>query len=190
MSAAVSRSFDELYREIQALPEGSRGEILEPGELYVTMGRPGKSHRRAARLLQDDLRGIDANVGGGGWWIEIEAEVRFGARLCDPDLAGWRVERVPEIPEENPIEIVPDWCCEVLSPTTARDDRKKKLPLYVREGVAHVWIVDPEARLIEVFVPVDGKPTLIASASDEEAIRIPPFDLDLHPPRWWLPTKR
>lgn len=188
-AAARPRSFADLYREIQALPEGSRGEILEPGRVLVTMGRPSKAHRRAAKKIQHDLGGADFEVGGTGWWIEVEAEVRFGERLCDPDLAGWRVERVAEIPDENPIAVVPDWCCEVLSPSTARDDRQKKLPLYVREGVAHVWIVDPEARLVEVFVPVEGKPTLIASASDEETTRIPPFDLDVHPAGWWLPPK-
>jgi Uma2 family endonuclease len=74
----------------------------------------------------------------------------------------------------------------VLSPTTRRDDRRKKLPVYVREGVAHIWLIDPEARLVEVFVPVAGKPTLIATASDEDPIRLPPFDVDLHPVRYWL----
>ena len=185
---AVARpaSFDELYRQIDALPEGQRGEILDPGQLYITMGRPGTSHRRAARQILEDLREIDRNARGTGWWIEIEPEVRFGERLLDPDLAGWRVERLPSLPEENPITIVPDWCCEVLSRSTKRDDRKKKLPIYVREGVSHIWIVDPEVRLVEVFSPVDGRPTLIASASDEETFRLPPFELDLHPSRWWL----
>ena len=138
-AAARTKSFDELYREIQQLPEGSRGEILTPGILHVTMGRPGKKQRRAAQVLHVALAGIDANVGGSGCWIELEPEVRFGERLFDRDLAGWRVEHVPEIPDENPIAIVPDWCCEVLSPTTAKDDLGTKLPHYVRAGVPFVW---------------------------------------------------
>lgn len=57
-------------------------------------------------------------------------EVRLpGGRLVVPDLFGYRVGRVPELPDENPLTIVPDGCCEVLSPTTARDDRALKLPL-------------------------------------------------------------
>ncbi len=187
MSAAVrTKSFDELYREIQQLPEGSRGEILTPGILHVTMGRPGKKHRRAAQVLYVGLAGVDANVGGSGWWIELEPEVRFGERLFDPDLAGWRVEHVPEIPDENPIAIVPDWCCEVLSPTTAKDDLGTKLPHYVRAGVPYVWIVDPAANLIQVFAPENGKPALIATASDEASVRLPPFELDLDPRRLWV----
>ena len=172
------------------MPEGMRGEILDAGEIHVTMGRPGRGHRLAAKLLQRDLQGADRDQGGVGWWIEVEPEIRFGPRMCDPDLAGWRVERVPTLPDENPLAILPDWCCEVLSPTTARTDRKKKLPLYIAEGVRHVWIVDPEARLVEVFVPVEGKPTLIASGGDEQTLRLPPFDLDLHPAGWWLPEKK
>ncbi|MBI2390054.1 MAG: Uma2 family endonuclease [Deltaproteobacteria bacterium] len=185
-AAARPRPFEDLYREIQQLPEGQRGEILDVGEIHVTMGRPGRPHRHAAKVLQGDLNGVDRAMGGTGWWIEVEPEVRFGERLLDPDLAGWRVERVPVMPRENPITVPPDWCCEVLSPRTRRDDRRKKLPIYVRAGVAQIWLVDPEARLIEVFVPVDGNPTLIATASDEEPIRLPPFELDLHPVRYWL----
>lgn len=185
-AAARTKTFDELYREIRDLPEGSRGEILEPGELHITMGRPGKRHRRAAQAINRQLGGVDQGTGGTGWWIEVEPEVRFGERMYDPDIAGWRVERVPDLPEENPIAILPDWVCEVLSPTTARTDLRKKLPGYAAAGVPHIWVVDPENRLVQVYVPVDGRPSLIATAADEETLRLPPFDLDVHPRGWWV----
>jgi hypothetical protein len=101
VAIARKKSFDELYRAIRDLPEGQRGEILAPGELHVTMGRPGKKHRRAAQALYVGLASRDANVGGTGSWIELEPEVRFGERLFDPDLAGWRVDRVAELPDET-----------------------------------------------------------------------------------------
>jgi len=185
-AAARAKTFDELYAEIRSLPEGSRGEILEPGELHITMGRPGKRHRRAAQRINRQLAGVDHDTGGTGWWIELEPEVRFGERMFDPDIAGWRVERVPELPEENPIAILPDWVCEVLSPSTARVDLQKKLPGYAAAGVPHIWIVDPENRIVQVFTPVAGRPSLIATAADEETLRLPPFDLDVHPSTWWL----
>lgn len=58
--------FETLYRQIQALPEGVTGEILDPGVLH-TMGRPGKAHRRGHRQVLRGLRGLDANEGGTGW---------------------------------------------------------------------------------------------------------------------------
>jgi Uma2 family endonuclease len=189
VAAAKKKTFDELYAVIRDLPEGRRGEILMAGELYVTMGRPGRKHRRAAQVLHHALAPRDANLGGTGWWIEVEPEVRFGERLFDPDLAGWRVERVPELPEENPIGIVPDWCCEVLSPSTAADDVKIKLPGYIAAGVPHVWIIDPVAHWVQVFGAAQGKPVLLTTVSDEAAASLPPFDLAIDVRRLWTSAK-
>lgn len=180
-------SFEELYARINALPEGMTGEILEPGVLR-TMSRPGKRHRKAARQLLSNLGSRDVELGGKGWWLEVEAELRLGERLVVPDLTGWRVERVPSLPDENPITIVPDWCCEVLSPRTQRDDKHLKLPLFARNGVPWVWLVDPEIRLLEVYATSSGEPILKLSAVDEEAVAPPPFDLPLTLGAWWLPA--
>jgi Uma2 family endonuclease len=185
VAASRKKTFDELYAVIRDLPEGQRGEILVAGELYITRGRPGKKHRRAAQALYVALSPRDANVGGTGWWIELEPEVRFGERLFDPDLAGWRAERVPEIPDENPIAIVPDWCCEVLSPSTAKDDMRTKLPGYIAAGVPVVWMIDPVDHLVQVFAAHDGKPALVTTASDEGNARLPPFDLEIDVRRLW-----
>ncbi len=185
--AARAPTFEELYEQIRALPEHLTGEILEPG-VVRTMSRPGKAHRRAARQCLHGLGRFDANVGGSGWWIEVETEIRFpGDRLLVPDLSGLRVERVPDLPDENPLTILPDWCCEVLSPRTARDDVTVKLPLYARSGVGWIWIVDPMRRLIEAFETIDGRPALTATAKDDDRVALPPFDgaLDVGP--WWIP---
>ncbi len=174
-------SFDELYRQIEALPQGTTGEILEPGVLS-TMSRPGFPHRLAARRVQDALRGVDRVVGGSGWWIEVEAEIQFGdVRLAVPDLAGWRLldDQDPAFLHENPITTAPDWVCETLSPTTARDDRRVKLPLYARFGVEWIWLVDPDARMIEVFEGVQGFAVLRASAADDELAALPPFGIPI-----------
>jgi Uma2 family endonuclease len=180
-------TFEELYERIRALPEHITGEILEPGVLR-TMSRPGKRHRRAARLCLYSLTPFDVDVGGAGWWIEREAEILFlSGMLVVPDLCGFRVERVPDLPEENPLTILPDWCCEILSPRTARDDRTLKLPLYARSGVAWCWIVDPMRRLVEVFETVDDRPALTATAKDDERVVLPPFDGEIAVESWWVP---
>ncbi len=71
--------------------------------------------------------------------------------LVVPDLAGWRRERLPTMPTNATIDVVPDWVCEVRSPSTQRHDRFKKMPMYLRHGVGHAWMVDPEAQGLEVF---------------------------------------
>lgn len=181
-------TFEETWKKIELLPAGITGEILEPGVISV-MPRPGARHRKAARNLQDALRGLDAGVGGTGWWIEPEPDVRFGVRTAAPDVAGWRVERSPDPPDGSPILLLPDFCCEVLSPSTARKDRKKKLPLYARHGVEWIWIVDPDVCLVEVYRPVDGHPLLVEVAEENDRMRLPPFDLEIDISRLWLPSK-
>lgn len=185
--ARAVRTFEELYAEIERLPEGMTGEILEEG-VVRTMSRPSRRHRRAAGACFRALSGIDANAGGSGWWIELEAEIRFpSSRLAVPDLAGWRVERVPELPENNPLTVIPDWCCEVLSPRTARDDKRLKLPMHARSGVTWTWLVDPILQLVEVYQTVNDLPALVTTAQEAEKCVLPPFELEISLEGWWLP---
>ena len=186
--AARRRTFDELYEAVRALPEGLTGEILDPG-VIETMSRPGRRHRRVAKVCAHALAPYDADRGGTGWWIEQEAEVRFpDERLVVPDLTGWRVDRVPTLPDENPIPIVPDFCCEVLSPTTAKKDVGVKLPLFARFGVSWVWLIDPDRRLLEIFETVAGRPTLAAAVGDDDRVTLPPFGVEVLLSAWWEVT--
>ena len=179
MSAPAShRSFEALYAQIQALPEGQTGMILEPGELTV-MPRPHARHQRAMKGLLRALSPRDVDAGGSGWWILSEVEVRFPSdRLLVPDLSGFRVERVPELPDENPLLVVPDWACEILSPGSVRDDRLKKLRIHAAEGVEWTWIVDPQVRTVECFRAANGLPQQVAVAAGGQA-SLPPFDLPI-----------
>jgi Uma2 family endonuclease len=108
--------------------------------------------------------------------------VRLGDEVRCPDLAGWRVERYEE-PEDNPIALVPDWICEVLSPSTARSDRVEKMPLFAEHGVGHLWLIDPIAETLEVYRR-EGTLWVVASThgADPHARPEPfgalPFDLE------------
>ena len=176
MSSAALRgpTFDELYAEIEALPQGMTGEILGPGELR-TMARPGGKHSFSSRRVLKALRGSDAIDGGAGWWIEVEREIRLGNRLYVPDLAGWRLAEEPTFVDDNPITVVPDWACEILSRSTQRADRVWKLPTYAGAGVGHVWVIDPEAQTLEVYETRGGLPVLIATAAEKTIAVFPPF---------------
>jgi Uma2 family endonuclease len=189
MTAAAPKlpTFEELYAEIERLPEGATGEILEPG-VIETMSRPGRAHRHASKRATIALASFEVGPSGTGWWIEVEVEVRFGPRLLVPDLSGWRVERVPELPEDNPITIVPDWACEILSPFTARKDRAIKLPHYARSGVPWIWLVDPALHTIEVYETDKGRPALAMTAGEADVVTLPPFDGEIAVGSWWLPA--
>lgn len=94
-----------------------------------------------------------------------------------PDIAGWRRERMPELPETAFASLAPDWICEVLSPSTATFDRDAKMPVYAREGVRHAWLVDPLARTLEVFTLDPARQWLPAvTHRDAARVRAEPFD--------------
>ncbi|MBI2896098.1 MAG: Uma2 family endonuclease [Deltaproteobacteria bacterium] len=187
MSRPATRipAFDELYRQIEALPEGVTGEILEPG-VVRTMARPGGRHRFAGWRARRALQGSDLAEGGSGWWFEVEAEIKLpDGLLAVPDLSGWRVTEEPPFVDANPIEVLPDFCCEVLSPTTARDDRRLKLPLFARSGVGWTWIVDPDLCTVEVYQTVETLAALVLVAKDDDVLILPPFEDEIDVGRFW-----
>jgi Uma2 family endonuclease len=175
------------YEQIRALPEHVVGEIVD-GELHVSP-RPASPHAHAAHEMDAEISNpFQRGRGGpGGWWFLTEPELHFGAQVVVPDLAGWRRERMPQIPDVAYFELAPDWVCEVASPSTAKLDRTKKTRVYARAGVGHLWIVDPLARTLEVFRLEDSRWSLIAAHADEETVRAEPFDaVELALAGWWL----
>ena len=114
--------------------------------------------------------------GPGGWWILDEPELHLGADILVPDLAGWRRESMPRLPTEAYFTTPPDWVCEVLSPSTSEVDLEEKRPIYAREGVGHLWFVDPVAQELEAFELRDGGWVQIASLSGDDPVSVPPFD--------------
>jgi Uma2 family endonuclease len=167
-----------LYGQLLALPENVTGEIID-GVLY-TQPRPTGPHVNAELGLGSALRiPFHKGQGGpGGWWIVAEPELHFIRDVLTPvpDLAGWRRERMTELPKDHRFEIVPDWVCEILSPSTAKKDRTKKLPMYARYGVAYVWLIDPLEQTLEAFRLEQGHWVLLATLADDEPVSVPPFD--------------
>jgi Uma2 family endonuclease len=114
--------------------------------------------------------------GRGGWRILDEPELHFGNDVLVPDIAGWRRERMPTLPVEPYFTVAPDWVCEVLSPSTERIDRGKKLQRYARVGVVHVWLLDPVRQLLEVLTRDDGQWKALARHEGEVTVRAAPFE--------------
>lgn len=164
------------YDDILDLPEHLVGEIID-GELY-TQPRPAPRHARASSVLGGELVGpYDKGSGGpGGWWILDEPELHLGRHVLVPDLAGWRRERLPRLPDTAWFELAPDWACEVLSPGTARKDRVKKMPIYAAQGVRHLWLLDPGLKMLEVFENVEGRWVMLRALEADESVSVPPFE--------------
>ncbi|WP_044238253.1 Uma2 family endonuclease [Chondromyces apiculatus] len=139
------------YADLEAVPAHLVAEIIH-GVLH-TFPRPATPHATAASVLGMDLGGpFHRGRGGpGGWHIFDEPELHLGEDVLVPDLAGWRRERVPQMPRAAFITLTPDWVCEVLSPSTATHDRKLKMPVYAAAGVTWLWLINPTERLLEVF---------------------------------------
>lgn len=151
-------------------------EILD-GELY-TSPRPAPRHAVASSGLGGDLVApFDRGRGGpGGWWILDEPELHLGPDVIVPDVAGWRRTRLTAIPESAFFTLAPDWVCETLSPSTERIDRGKKLAIYAREGLSHLWLVNPIAETLEAYRLEQGRWLLLETYSGDVAARIEPFD--------------
>jgi Uma2 family endonuclease len=164
------------YADIEALPDNVVGEILE-GVLY-THPRPAAPHALASSAIGEELgppfkRG---RGGPGGWVILDEPELHLVEDVIVPDLAGWRRERMPEVPTVAAFTLAPDWACEVLSPATEMVDRARKLPIYARRRVAHVWLVNPIAQTLEIL-RLDGDTYRLAAIHAADAsVRAEPFD--------------
>jgi Uma2 family endonuclease len=126
-------------------------------------------------------------LGPGGWWLLHEPELHFGDDVVVPDQAGWRRARMPVLPNVAAFTDAPDWACEVISPTTGRIDRSRKMRIYAREAVGHLWIVDPVVRTIEVYRLEEGSWIVAGVHGGEAPVRIEPFqDVELAVARWWL----
>jgi len=165
------------YDDLLKVPDHFIAEIVD-GELF-TSPRPALRHATASSALGALLGSafMFGHGGPGGWWILFEPELHLEADVLVPDLAGWRRERMPQVPDEAWCDIAPDWACEVVSPSTGRLDRVRKMPKYAIHG-AHLWLVDPGVRTLEVYRLEQGRWSLIATHGDDDVslIRAEPFD--------------
>lgn len=164
------------YEDLLAVPEHQVAELVH-GDLVVSP-RPAPRHAWAGSSLGAKLVPPFSwgNGGPGGWWIVGEPELHLGRHVLVPDIAGWRRERLPVLPREAYFNLSPDWVCEILSPSTTRLDRVRKLPIYAEHGVRHAWLVDPVVRTLEVYRLEGMRWSPVASHGDDETVRAEPFE--------------
>ena len=179
MSHALPRSASmATWEDLKAYEEGTHVEIIE-GEIIVAP-RPLPAHNRVQRKLSaliggpyDDALEDDDPA---GWWILLEVDLQLDAHtVVIPDMVGWRREAVPTFPQRRPITQVPDWVCEVLSPSNTSYDRIVKADLYLKAGVAFLWLVDPSERTLECYQASEKGWLRLGAWGEDDAPRVEPF---------------
>jgi Uma2 family endonuclease len=179
MSAAAPLARPAILEDLLALPEEDRYELID-GELLrkeTAKARHGVAQTSLSALLFPYRRRGGPPGHPAGWWFASEVDVYFDERnTLLPDVAGWRWERLPEVPNERPIRVVPDWTCEILS-TNKRRDLITKKRVYHRSHVPHYWIIDPVEEMLTVYrwAPEGFLEVLVAQRG--EKVRAEPFDL-------------
>ncbi len=163
------------YEDLLKIPDTMVAEIVD-GELHASP-RPAPPHAVTGAVMSGALVPpfYQGRGGPGGWWILPEPELHLRRDVLVPDLGGWRRPRMPALPETAYFPLAPDWVCEILSPSTASLDRRKKLAIYARERVSHAWLVDPLAQTFEGLRLVSRRWTILATHGGADVVRAEPF---------------
>lgn len=145
--------------EVLALPEDGKRYELVDGELLVSPS-PRYVHQYVVGQLHIHLAAY-ATEHHLGDCLMSPADLDLAAgQLVQPDVFVLR-PRAGGMPASWEEVGLPLLVAEVLSSSTARHDRVVKRRAYLRAGIPTCWIVDPDARLVEVWTPAHDTPTVV-----------------------------
>ncbi len=165
--------------DLLAIPEEERRRVELIDGTLADRGATSSEHGQAQFNLSTCLTPFRRRPGGrwpGGWWFGTEIDVYFDEdNTFRPDVAGWRRERVPELPRGFPVRLRPDWVCEILS-SNKRNDVIEKKRVYHRHQVPHYWIVDPEEETLTVYRCAPDGYTELLVAERGDVVRAEPFE--------------
>lgn len=148
----------------------------------VRKASPTIMHGRVQYAIGAAIVGYEGGAAAGrpgGWVFGNEVTIELGPHdVYRPDIAGWRIERVPEPILDTPVRITPDWVCEVLSPSTTSRDLGHKLLTYHRAHVFHYWVAHPHPtkQLLQVYHWHEQGYLLALTAGAGDIVRAEPFD--------------
>lgn len=157
------------YADYRRLPEdGKRYEIIE-GVLYVA-NAPSIEHQFIVMKISGQLDFfVSQHQLGMVLTAPVEVHLSATTRPVQPDVLFIRTENQP-VPGTQFFDGVPDLIVEVISPSSIRIDRHVKFDTYERAGVPEYWIVDPKARLVEVYTLARGEYALLGQYTDDEVV--------------------
>ena len=167
------------YADLQRMPEDGKRYELYDGELWVVPS-PMPGHQRVAQRLFIELFELAARSGGEVFMAPFDI-VLSEYNVVQPDLIYFAPESARRIRPDEHVRFPPDAAFEVLSPSTARNDRGRKRDLMARYRVPEYWVIDPKGRSIEISHLTDTgyrEPLVISSGTCTSSI-ISGFELDL-----------
>jgi Uma2 family endonuclease len=180
MTSTARRAPYATEADFFAIPEDERFHELFGGEIVdkaLPSGRHGAAQLRLGSSIQAYNRRTDDPEGPGGWRFASEVEVRLAEGvIVRPDVAGWRRERLPAFPATGPVEVRPDWVCEILSRSNAARDLWDKLRLYHHAGVPHYWVLDPDHRTLRVHRLTEPGYQVVLDVGHDAVVRAEPFE--------------
>lgn len=155
--------------------EDEREEVV-CGEI-MRKASPSFEHGDVQGTIFGRLLGFRGHGNPGGWWMGTEVEIELAPHeVYLPDIAGWRIERVPERPRGRPVRVAPNWVCEILSPSTASRDLGHKLQTYHLARVGHYWVAEPFNQTLTVYRWHEAGYVVAMSAGAGERVRLEPFE--------------
>ncbi|MFN8441418.1 MAG: Uma2 family endonuclease [Caldilineaceae bacterium] len=157
------------YEDFLRLPDvGKRYEIIE-GRLYIG-DSPTMEHQYALQKILFQIHLLtEASVGGMVLIGPIGVHLSETTKPIQPDGLYIKQDRLPPKGTEF-IEFAPDLIVEVISPSSIRLDRHIKFDAYERYGVAEYWLVDPKARLVEVYTWQRGEYALWGQYTEDDIV--------------------
>jgi hypothetical protein len=170
-------SFEELLGKVRDLPEGVRGEILDSTIVISDAPSGARAHtigEISAMVMAGSPLGDPVPE---SWSFLASVEVSAGNEgLLTCDVAGWHLTRQGLAATCSPIRSAPAWVCEVLGGRARRFSLSAKRRAFAEMGVEHLWLADPEARVLDVFRNDRSRWLLVASLTEEQNIAAPPFE--------------
>jgi Uma2 family endonuclease len=178
------------YEDLEQVPGHLTAEIIDDRLFAAPL--PALSHTQIAARIAATLvwlfgGGLGEMSAPGGWRILYEPQLRLADDVVVPDFAAWRHDRMPEVPEGRGFVLAPDWACEIVWPSTAALVRGRKMALYARAGVRHLWIVDQARRALDVHRLEAGSWTAADRYRQRRAMRAEPFEMVALDTRGWWP---
>ena len=159
------------YADLEAMPDDGRRYEIHGGQLVVVPS-PLLRHQFAVGeivTLLNHYRKV-----AGGLAVTAPFDIVFDEYdVLQPDVVFFRAERVHLLDPNAVARVAPDIVVEVLSPSTARLDRGRRMQTFARYGVPEYWIVDPVERRVEVHSLAGGAYRLVQVAAGDGSVRSP-----------------